>query len=68
MPDGLYKGRIHLSKDMMPGVGWSGASIKVSLLGHLHVWDLTERFQYYLDVTVLFGGDASRACIPIRVI
>lgn len=68
MPDGLYKGKIYLSKDMVPGVDWPGASIKVSLFRQLYDWHLTQTSQYYLDVTVLFGQDAARACIPIRVL
>jgi len=32
LPDGLYKGKIKLSKDMLPGVDWPGVSVKVSLL------------------------------------
>ncbi|KIJ59377.1 hypothetical protein HYDPIDRAFT_162488 [Hydnomerulius pinastri MD-312] len=51
LPDGLYKGKLQLSKDMLPGVDWPGVSVK-----------------YYLDVSVLFGQDAVRARVPIRVI
>lgn len=50
LPDGLYKGKFRLSKDMIPGVDWPGVSVK-----------------YYLDVTVLFRQDVSRACVPIRI-
>jgi hypothetical protein len=35
-PDGLYKGEIHLPKDMLPGVDWPGVSVKVSLLRQRH--------------------------------
>ncbi|KAG0691450.1 hypothetical protein DFH29DRAFT_792358, partial [Suillus ampliporus] len=31
LPDGLYKGKIRLSKDIIPGVDWPGVSVKVSL-------------------------------------
>ncbi|KAJ8589349.1 hypothetical protein M405DRAFT_852180 [Rhizopogon salebrosus TDB-379] len=30
-PDGLYKGEIHLPKDMLPGVDWPGVSVKYYL-------------------------------------
>lgn len=29
LPDGLYKGKVRLSKDMLPSVDWSGISVKV---------------------------------------
>lgn len=32
LPDGLYKGKFRLSKDMIPGVDWLGVSVKVSFL------------------------------------
>jgi hypothetical protein len=66
LPDGLYKGKFRLSKDIIPGVDWPGVSVKVSLLQQT-IQHLTDRFQYYLDVTVLFRLDALRACVPIRV-
>ncbi|KAF8439095.1 hypothetical protein L210DRAFT_3612762 [Boletus edulis BED1] len=50
LPDGLYKGKVQLSKDMLPNVNWPGISVK-----------------HYLDVSVLVGQDAVRACVPIRV-
>ncbi|KAH7906990.1 hypothetical protein BJ138DRAFT_1104681 [Hygrophoropsis aurantiaca] len=31
LPDGLYKGKISLSKDMLPGVDWPGLSVKYYL-------------------------------------
>ncbi|OAX42422.1 hypothetical protein K503DRAFT_683373 [Rhizopogon vinicolor AM-OR11-026] len=31
MPDGLYKGKFHLPKDMLPGVNWAGVSVKYYL-------------------------------------
>ncbi|KAH7923436.1 hypothetical protein BV22DRAFT_1106086 [Leucogyrophana mollusca] len=31
LPDGLYKGKIQLSKDMLPGVDWPGVSVKYYL-------------------------------------
>jgi hypothetical protein len=29
LPDGLYKGKIQLNKDMLPGIDWPGVSVKV---------------------------------------
>jgi hypothetical protein len=29
LPDGLYKGNIQLSKNMLPGIDWPGVSVKV---------------------------------------
>jgi hypothetical protein len=29
LPDGVYKGELQLSKDMLPGVNWPGVSVKV---------------------------------------
>lgn len=37
LPDGLYKGKFRLSKDIIPGVDWPGVSVKVSLFLHLTV-------------------------------
>ncbi|KAG2056053.1 hypothetical protein BDR06DRAFT_953499 [Suillus hirtellus] len=38
LPDGLYKGKFRLSKDMIPGVDWPGVSVKYYL-------DVTVLFQ-----------------------
>jgi hypothetical protein len=38
LPDGLYKGKFQLSKDMIPGVDWPGVSVKYYL-------DVTVLFQ-----------------------
>ncbi|KAF8137355.1 hypothetical protein EV363DRAFT_1317746 [Boletus edulis] len=47
LPDGLYKGKVQLSMDMLPNINWPGISVK-----------------HYLDVSVLVGQDAVRACVP----
>ncbi|TCD67425.1 hypothetical protein EIP91_012397 [Steccherinum ochraceum] len=51
LPDGLYKGKMQLDKNMLPSIDWAGFSVK-----------------YFLEVSVLFGQDESRARIPIRII
>jgi hypothetical protein len=28
LPDGLYKGRLQLNKNMMPGIEWAGLRVK----------------------------------------
>jgi hypothetical protein len=32
LPDGLYKGRLPLNRNMMPGIDWSGLRVKVCCL------------------------------------
>lgn len=68
LPDGLHKGKIHLSKDMLPCIDWSGVSVKVRTSGPPVDTRLTNRdSQYYLEVSVLIGQDDLRARIPIRI-
>ncbi|KAH8084368.1 hypothetical protein BXZ70DRAFT_1012051 [Cristinia sonorae] len=51
LPDGLYKGKMQLNKNMLPSINWAGFTVK-----------------YFLEVSVLFGQDESRARIPIRIV
>ncbi|CCL98207.1 uncharacterized protein FIBRA_00201 [Fibroporia radiculosa] len=51
LPDGLYKSKVQLNKNMVPSIGWTDLSVK-----------------YYLEISVLFGQDESRARIPIRIV
>ena len=40
LPDGLYKGKLQLSKNMLPTIDWAGLSVKVwssSQIGRAHV-------------------------------
>lgn len=70
LPDGLYKGKMRLNKNMLPGIDWPGVSVKVcGLFQHtlLPREELMICIQYYLDVTVLFRRDKASARIPIRI-
>lgn len=70
LPDGLCKGRMQLSKGMMPAIDWRGVSVRVRI-SHLSsevvVADGVSRLQYYLEVSVLYGQDDVRARVPVKI-
>ena len=74
LPDGLYKGRVHLNPQLLPSIDWAGLNVKVSYFPRFHGNDhgrsilvLIMDSQYYIDVSVLFGQDELRARVPVRV-
>ena len=36
LPDGLYKGKIHLDPQLLPSIDWAGLNVKVSHLSRFH--------------------------------
>lgn len=51
LPDGLYKAKMHLNRNMLPSIDWEDLNVK-----------------YFLEVSVVFGQDETRARVPIRVV
>ncbi|EED81396.1 predicted protein [Postia placenta Mad-698-R] len=51
LPDGLYKAKMQLNRNMLPSIDWEDLNVK-----------------YFLEVSVVFGQDETRARVPIRVV
>ncbi|KAJ3552869.1 hypothetical protein NM688_g3926 [Phlebia brevispora] len=66
LPDGLYKGKLQLGKNVLPSTEWGGLSVKVRLI-NFYARATLSSYQYYVEASVLFGQDELRVRVPVHI-